>query len=182
MSKAELPWSVQQITRYRLSLRVRIMWFILTRGMDPAADAYLDSRSSLQIKYIARLASYVSSPVSSVEDNMAMVEFLEGPRTEILNLNVLDENKGTGLLHEASRSAPGHFHFGRKLTRIYSRRDLRLVELAVKRGADVFVRDKRGRRVLDEKSGDERIKAFLRQCAYMSAPCGMYIEMSLAAS
>jgi hypothetical protein len=37
--------------------------------------------------------------------------------------------------------------------------------LAVKRGADVFARDKKGRRVLEgEKGADERIKAFLRQC------------------
>lgn len=45
------------------------------------------------------------------------------------------------------------------------RRDLRLVEVAMKRGADVFVRDKRGKRVLEgEKGADERIKVFLRQC------------------
>jgi hypothetical protein len=48
---------------------------------------------------------------------------------------------------------------------VQSRRDLRLVEIAVKRGADVFVRDKRGKRVLDgEKNPDERIRVFLRQC------------------
>ena len=47
---------------------------------------------------------------------------------------------------------------------IHRRRDLRLVELAVKRGADVFVRDRKGKRVVDgEKGGDERIKVFLRQ-------------------
>ena len=47
------------------------------------------------------------------------------------------------------------------------RRDLRLVELAVRQGADVFVRDKRGKRVLEgDKGGDERIKAFLRQCTF----------------
>ena len=46
-----------------------------------------------------------------------------------------------------------------------SRRDLRLVELAMKRGADVFVRDKRGKRVLEgDKGADDRIKVFLRQC------------------
>ena len=40
-----------------------------------------------------------------------------------------------------------------------------MVELAVKRGADVFVRDRKGRRVLEgEKGADERIKVFLRQC------------------
>lgn len=47
----------------------------------------------------------------------------------------------------------------------FSRRDLRLVELAMKRGADVFVRDKRGKRVLEgDKGADDRIKVFLRQC------------------
>jgi ankyrin repeat protein len=72
----------------------------------------------------------------------------ESCRTEILNLNALDEKSGTSLLHEAAR-----------------RRDIKLVELAVKRGADVFARDKKGRRVLEgEKGADERIKAFLRQC------------------
>ncbi|WWC71885.1 uncharacterized protein I206_105844 [Kwoniella pini CBS 10737] len=106
-----------------------------------------ESRGQLQLKYLARLAGYISSPLSSVEESLHMIEFLEGPRTGILNLSQLDERSGTSLLHEAAR-----------------RRDLRLVELAVKRGADVFVRDKRGRRVLDgEKNVDERIKVFLRQ-------------------
>nr|XP_018260745.1 oxysterol-binding protein [Kwoniella dejecticola CBS 10117]OBR82903.1 oxysterol-binding protein [Kwoniella dejecticola CBS 10117] len=106
-----------------------------------------ESRGQLQLRYLARLAGYISSPLSSVDESLHMIEFLEGPRTGILNLSALDERSGTSLLHEAAR-----------------RRDLRLVELAVKRGADVFVRDKRGRRVLDgEKNADERIKVFLRQ-------------------
>ncbi|WVQ67040.1 uncharacterized protein L199_005233 [Kwoniella botswanensis] len=106
-----------------------------------------ESRGQLQLKYLAKLAGYISSPLSSVDESLNMVEFLEGPRTGILNLSALDERSGTSILHEAAR-----------------RRDLRLVELAVKRGADVFVRDKRGRRVLDgEKNADERIKVFLRQ-------------------
>ncbi|KAK4689354.1 oxysterol-binding protein 1, partial [Tremellales sp. Uapishka_1] len=106
-----------------------------------------NSRGDLQIRYISLLSNYVSSPLSSLEESLAMVEFLEGPRTEIVNLNVLDEHTGTSLLHEAAR-----------------RRDLRLVELSVKRGADVFVRDKKGKRVMDgEKAPDERIKVFLRQ-------------------
>lgn len=34
----------------------------------------------------------------------------------------------------------------------------------MKRGADVFVRDRKGKRAIeDDKSGDERIKVFLRQ-------------------
>jgi hypothetical protein len=33
------------------------------------------------------------------------------------------------------------------------------------KGADAFVRDKRGKRVLEgDKGGDERIRAFLKQC------------------
>ncbi|WVR07787.1 hypothetical protein IAU60_004830 [Kwoniella sp. DSM 27419] len=106
-----------------------------------------ESRGQLQLKYLAHLAGYISSPLSSMEESLRMIEFLEGPRTGILNMSALDERSGTSLLHEAAR-----------------RRDLRLVELAAKRGADVFVRDRKGRRVLDgEKNPDERIKVFLRQ-------------------
>jgi hypothetical protein len=44
------------------------------------------------------------------------------------------------------------------------------VELAMKKGADAFVRDKRGKRVLEgEKGGDDRIKAFLKQCKSISS-------------
>lgn len=54
------------------------------------------------------------------------------------------------------------------------RRDQVLVETAVHAGADVFVRDQRGRGLLDvdkDKEG-ERIRAFLRQCEdQMSAMC-----------
>ena len=76
------------------------------------------------------------------------IDDTDSHRTDILNLNVLDEKSGTSLVHEAAR-----------------RRDLRLVELAVKRGADPFLRDRRGKRVLEgERGADERIKVFLRQC------------------
>ncbi|CAD6572572.1 MAG: hypothetical protein TREMPRED_000577 [Tremellales sp. Tagirdzhanova-0007] len=116
-------------------------------GNHEVASAIEESRGTMQIRYLAQLSSYVSSPLSSVEDSVSMMELLEGPRTEILNLNALDEKSGTGLLHEAAR-----------------RRDMQMVELAVKRGADVFVRDRKGRRVLEgEKGADERIKVFLRQ-------------------
>ncbi|WVQ84916.1 hypothetical protein IAT38_007079 [Cryptococcus sp. DSM 104549] len=106
-----------------------------------------ESRAQTQAQFMALLAKYVSSQLSSPEESSAVADFLESPRVGIVNLNALDERSGTSLLHEAAR-----------------RRDLRLVELAVKRGADVFVRDKRNRRVLDgEKNADERIKVFLRQ-------------------
>lgn len=115
------------------------------------ADAVLDSRAALQIRYLSLLASYVGSALSSADEAANIVKFLEQPRAENLNLNALDERTGTPLLHEAAR-----------------RRDLRLVELVVKRGGDVFVRDRRGRRALEgEKSADERIKAYLRQCKFL---------------
>lgn len=93
------------------------------------ADEHAESRGTLQVRYIAQLSSYVASPLSSVEESMAMVEFLEGPRwvkspelyrlvayqvvpgrTEILNLNALDEKSGTSLLHEAARYASSSRH------------------------------------------------------------------------
>lgn len=94
------------------------------------------------------LAAYVGSPLSSAEEANNIVKFLDLPRAENVNLNALDDRTGTSLLHEAAR-----------------RRDLRLVEMAVKRGADVFVRDRRGRRALEgDKGADERIRAYLKQC------------------
>ncbi|CAK9786023.1 hypothetical protein CC85DRAFT_308156 [Cutaneotrichosporon oleaginosum] len=115
---------------------------------NPEVAALIEnSRAALQSRYLVLLASYVSSPLSSVEEGTNMLNFLDKPRAEALNLNALDERTGTSLLHEAAR-----------------RRDLRLVELAVKRGADVFVRDRRGRRVQEhDKGADERIKTYLRQ-------------------
>ncbi|BEI80271.1 hypothetical protein CcaverHIS002_0108000 [Cutaneotrichosporon cavernicola] len=115
---------------------------------NPEVSALIeDSRATLQSRFLVLLSSYVSSPLSSVEEGTNMLNFLDKPRAEGLNLNALDERTGTSLLHEAAR-----------------RRDLRLVELAVKRGADVFVRDRRGRRVQEhDKGADERIKTYLRQ-------------------
>ena len=45
---------------------------------------------------------------------------------------------------------------------------MRLVELAMRKGADAFVRDRRGKRVLEgDKGADERIKVFLKQCKFV---------------
>ncbi|OXC70624.1 hypothetical protein AYX13_00601 [Cryptococcus neoformans] len=111
------------------------------------ASVIEESRAQLQSKYVALLSRYVSSPLNSPGEGAALAEFLDLPRVGVVNLNALDGRTGTSLLHEAAR-----------------RRDLRLVELAVKKGADVFVRDKRNKRVLDgEKNADDRIKMFLRQ-------------------
>lgn len=102
----------------------------------------------MQQDFLGHLDRYVSSNLSSVDESANIVAFLEKPRAGSVDLGALDERTGTTLLHEAAR-----------------RRDLRLVELAVKRGADVFVRDRRNRRILEgDKGADERIKAYLRQC------------------
>lgn len=111
------------------------------------ASVIEESRAQLQSKYMALLSQYVSSPLNSPGESASLAKFLDLPRMGVVNLNALDGRTGTSLLHEAAR-----------------RRDLRLVELAVKKGADVFVRDKRNKRVLDgEKNADDRIKMFLRQ-------------------
>ncbi|WVQ73019.1 hypothetical protein IAR50_002582 [Cryptococcus sp. DSM 104548] len=111
------------------------------------ASAIEESRAQIQSNYANLLARYIASPLNSADEGAVLGEFLEQPRIGAVNLSALDERTGTSLLHEAAR-----------------RRDLGLVELAVKAGADVFVRDKRNRRVLDgEKNPDERIKLFLRQ-------------------
>jgi len=42
--------------------------------------AHAESRGTLQVRYIAQLAGYVASPLSSVEESLGMIDFLEGPR------------------------------------------------------------------------------------------------------
>jgi ankyrin repeat protein len=75
--------------------------------------------------------------------------FLNESRISVVDLNAKTRLSGTTLLHEAVR-----------------RKDTALIELAVRKGADVFVRDKRGKRVI-ESTKDEKIKALLqqRECA-----------------
>jgi oxysterol-binding protein 1 len=72
---------------------------------------------------------------------------LKSPRVKLLDLSYMDDVTGTTLLHEAAK-----------------RKDLRLVELAVQAGADVFVRDRRGKTVSEGAGKDDRVKVFLRQC------------------
>jgi ankyrin repeat protein len=74
--------------------------------------------------------------------------FLNQGRIGAVDLNAKSRISGTTLLHEAVR-----------------RKDADLIKLAVRRGADVFVRNKRGKRVL-ESTKDEKIKALLQQCEW----------------
>ena len=109
---------------------------------------HADSRSFLNASYCSLLRTYILSPPSAPPDP-SLVSLLESPRIRSVNLSYLDDSSGTSLLHEAAR-----------------RKDLRLIELAVRAGIDVFVRDRRGRMAYDGTGKDDRVRVFLRQCAY----------------
>jgi ankyrin repeat protein len=79
--------------------------------------------------------------------NAGLVSLLESPRARGVDLSYLDDASGTSLLHEAAR-----------------RKDLRLIELAVRAGANVFVRDRRGKMAWDGTGKDDHVRVFLRQC------------------
>lgn len=70
---------------------------------------------------------------------------LESPRVGAIDLNVQSKTSGTTLLHEA-----------------VARKDTKMIEAAVRRGADVYARNRKGKSALDS-SKDEKIKALLRQ-------------------
>ncbi|THU98961.1 hypothetical protein K435DRAFT_720157 [Dendrothele bispora CBS 962.96] len=106
-----------------------------------------DSRAFLNASYRSLLHSYIMSPPSS-SPSPALVALLESPRVRFVNLSYLDDDHGTSLLHEAAK-----------------RKDLRLIELAVRAGADVFVRDKKGKMAYDGTGKDDRVRVFLRQFA-----------------
>ncbi|KAG9000932.1 hypothetical protein FRB93_012537 [Tulasnella sp. JGI-2019a] len=99
--------------------------------------------------YLSLLRAYIASPLAS-DPPQALLSLLSSSRVKSVDLSTLDESTGTTLLHEAAR-----------------RNDLRLIELAVRAGADVFVRDRHGRSVGDSErlhgKEHERMKAFLRQ-------------------
>ena len=107
---------------------------------------FLDSQSLFRASFVSLLRTYILSP-STAPPPPSLLSHLSSPRVSILDLSYVDDASGTTLLHEAAR-----------------RRDLRLVELAVRAGADVFVRDRRGRPVGDAAGKDDRVKVFLRQC------------------
>jgi hypothetical protein len=67
-----------------------------------------------------------------------------------VNLSYLDDSSGKSLLHEAAK-----------------RKDLRLIELAVRAGIDVFVRDRKGKMAYDSAGKDDHVRVFLRQCAFL---------------
>ena len=78
-----------------------------------------------------------------------LIDLLSSPRIKHVDLNYIDDQSGTTLLHEAAK-----------------RKDLSLLELAIRAGADVFVRDRKGRPVYDASGTgkDDQVRVFLRQC------------------
>ncbi|TFY69652.1 hypothetical protein EVJ58_g318 [Rhodofomes roseus] len=107
--------------------------------------AIQDSRAYLTASYRSLLRTYIlSAPADPPPDDL--IKLLSLPRIRHVDLSYLDESSGRTLLHEAVR-----------------RKDLRLVELAVRAGADVFVRDRHGKALYDSAGKDDRVKAFLRQ-------------------
>ncbi|KAF8995937.1 Oxysterol-binding protein-domain-containing protein [Cyathus striatus] len=104
-----------------------------------------DSRALLNATYRSLLHSYLLSPPTAPPPPV-LLDLLASPRVKYVDLKYLDES-GTSLLHEAAR-----------------RRDLRLIELGVRAGADVFVRDRRGKMAHEVvPKGEEKVRVFLRQ-------------------
>lgn len=132
------------------------------RGMKPpleiAAHSNSDSRSFLDASYRSLLRSYILSPSQTTynspnpnhqHSSKPLIDFLSSPRIKHVDLDYIDDQSGTTLLHEAAK-----------------RRDLSLLELAIRAGADVFVRDRKGRAVYDASGTgkDDQVRVFLRQC------------------
>jgi ankyrin repeat protein len=110
------------------------------------SSVFADSRSFLNASYRSLLRTYILSPPGT-QPSVTLLTLLESPRVRYVNLSYLDDDSGRSLLHETAR-----------------RKDLRLIELAVRAGADVFVRDRKGKMAYDGVGKDDRVRVFLRQC------------------
>ncbi|TRM63799.1 Oxysterol-binding protein-domain-containing protein [Schizophyllum amplum] len=106
-----------------------------------------DSRSFLNAHYRSLLHSYILSS-NDAPPPQALIDLLDSPRIKFVNLSYLDDDTGNSLLHEAAK-----------------RRDLRLIELAVRAGADVFVRNRKGKMAYEGTGKDDKVRVFLRQYA-----------------
>ncbi len=118
--------------------------------MTPAFSLTIssDSRSLLTASYRSLLRTYILSPPND-PPSQNLIALLSSPRGRLIDLSYLDDASGTTLLHEAAR-----------------RKDFRLVELAVRAGADIFIRDRKGRPVQEVVGKDDKMRVFLRQCEY----------------
>ena len=128
----------------RDSLHLHLHYFIYRSDIK-------DSRSFLNASYRSLLRSYILSPVND-PPSPALISLLDSPRVKFVDLSYLDNDSGTSLLHEAARH-----------------KDLRLIELAVRAGADVFVRNRKGKMAYEGSGKDDRVRVFLRQCLFFSS-------------
>lgn len=99
------------------------------------------SRAKLNADFMDTLVAW-EGKASGAEARLYAL--LESPRVGAIDLNVQSKS-GTTLLHEA-----------------VARKDTKMIEAAVRRGADVYARNRKGKSALDS-SKDEKIKALLRQ-------------------
>ena len=109
---------------------------------------YPDSRALLDATYRSLLHTYIQSPAEAPPPS-PLITLLASPRVRLVDLSYLDDSTGTTVLHEAAR-----------------RKDLSLIEAAIRAGADVFARNRRGKTVAESVGKDDRVKTFLRQCKY----------------
>lgn len=116
----------------------------VARGKESVA-VIQQSRAILDARYLSVLHTYTLSPPQA-QPPADLISILESPRARLLNLAQQEQTSGSTLLHEAAR-----------------RKDLRLVELAIRAGTDVFCRDRKGRSINDVAGKDDRVKVFLRQ-------------------
>ena len=158
----------QRVKKLRRSSKVRVRSpELFQRGTEPPFDVTVrsdpDSRTLLDASYRSLLRSYIISPPQTTYKSLnhnsqnlsrPLVNFLSSPRVKHVDLNYIDDQTGTTLLHEAAK-----------------RKDLSLLELAVRGGADVFVRDRNGRLVYDASGTgkDDQVRVFLRQCKSLLA-------------
>jgi ankyrin repeat protein len=105
----------------------------------------------LNASFRSLLRSYILSPPSD-PPSPSLIQLLESPRAALVELSYLDDSSGSSILHEATR-----------------RKDLRLIELVVRAGADVFVRNRKGKTALETAGKDDKVRVFLRQCMYITS-------------
>ena len=115
---------------------------------DLSLTTSLDSRSLLTASFRSLLRTYIHSPPNDPH-SQNLITLLSSPRARLIDLSYLDDASGTTLLHEATR-----------------RKDFRLIDSAVRAGADVFIRDRKGRPVQEVVGKDDKMRVFLRQCEY----------------
>ncbi|PWN52795.1 hypothetical protein IE53DRAFT_250019 [Violaceomyces palustris] len=106
------------------------------------------SRAKLNMQFVDYLDAYERKDPRADEQLYALLDL---PRASAIDLNLQSNAGGTTLLHEAVK-----------------RNDTRMIETAVRKGADVFCRDRRGKRVGD-MTKDEKVKALLRQLSNADA-------------